>query len=1650
MLAAFSVILLVGILAPATAFAIDATVTNSADVTEGGTGFFTIELDTPPTDTVRVNYDITGTAQDDVGEDDFNVLNGFVEFTAGDTSETVQIITTDDNLSEVDETVILTLTTTDNASVVIGSPNTATITISDDDIPTVSVQAVNNISEGGFPPTQFTFQTTNNVVGGLTINYSYTGTADYGASGDYYDDVGSINNSVTIAETDTDMSESVTLTVVQDSDAEGVETIILTINSLSVAGGIIDPDNTTASITISSDDTVDVTIASATQGSEDGTDATFVVSLSDTATTPIEIEYFDNASTADNSTDYTPPSGTVTIPAGSLSSQINIPILNDSDDDAGETIVIDLNRVISGPAIITSPSSATNTIIDNDQALVTISAGTNGAEAATDNATFTISLDQPAASTITASVTSTGTASSLDYNLGSNTVTFNTGEQTKTLSYEVIDDNIAEGTETIIATLSAVTGPVAIGTPNSATRLITDNDTATISVDSSPLDGSEPLDTDTSFTIRTDTESSNDISVSFTLGGTATEGSDYANVTKSVTIAAGSFTEDVQIDVLNDALAEDNETVILSLSNITAGSAVIGSDNSATLSIEDNDTVNVFLGATTDTDEDNGSANGSFAISAGAAAQADIVIAYSLGGTADNNTDYAGLSGEFTLPRGSTNSSLVIDAVDDALVEGDETVELTLVSIVSGPGNITGSPRTLTIADNDNATISISAVNDGAEPSTPGTFLVSANSDAHAGIDISYTISGTVTAGDYSDAGSGSVTIPGGSDNTTFDITIINDSIIEDNETLTVTLTAVTSGDATIGSNDNASITVTSDDQASVTMAGDNATAEGPSATGNLHINLDNASTVPITVSYSVSGTATSGTDFTALSGTVTVPANTTSQPIPISIIDDSNYEDNETVIINIDSLTGPATLGSPDNATLTITNDDNVTLSIAATTNANEDGTDGLFTFSLTDDVEEDVIFTYSVVTASSTASAGDYSLSGSSPLTITAGDDNATVTVSAVNDSLVENNETLVLRIDSITSGPALIASTDNATLTIIDNDTLMVSVGTPDHGDETGPDNASVTVSLSSPAAAGDIIVAYNVGGTATSGTDFTALSGSITIDNGTSSKVLTIPVLDDSVDEDNETVVITLSSITSGIAQISTTDNSQSVNIADNDNSSISITAPATVDEGDEAVFTVTLSAAAGADTTLTYNDNGTATSGTDYTAPSGSLVIAAGSDTGTISIPTINDGIDDDNETLIITITAASGPVTLTGTPSATTTLIDVTDYEAMLKKAAEATRKMIREDLSVSLDNARRTSRNLVRGAVNRLSDETSHDYTEQCVDDDSPKSDVKVSGTDKVVNGYGKYKEIKRKCYSNEVTIASVDFSFADDGKGNETGTFSSVWASERTTDDLYNKYGSFVEVSVRNREQSKTDKGEIDTVRVNIGGYMVYRTAASSFLSSYITVGASQSTYDLTYELVKSSGEFLAYNAGTGIGFTGEMKGDYVKFSPNFSFDIFATGYQTFKGDFKVDGDVYKRDIEQSIIHKATFSFEPLMRIYSSKAFAEASSVTTIAPSIFCTAGNNDSECGYSFLAENVTRDVLNTDFTTRLSYESVGDLTTTSLSLKANTHLFGNKFIRLANEVSAKQDTKKKQASSSSPSTKVTSDPYLSYKVYIEMLY
>ena len=125
------------------AWAIDATVTKTADGVEGSTnGQFTITLDSAATEETVISFDVAGTANDEVGEDDFTALADNITFAIGDTSQTIDVVLTDDNVTENDETVILTLTASSVSSVVIGTPNTATVDITDDDTADISVTTI--------------------------------------------------------------------------------------------------------------------------------------------------------------------------------------------------------------------------------------------------------------------------------------------------------------------------------------------------------------------------------------------------------------------------------------------------------------------------------------------------------------------------------------------------------------------------------------------------------------------------------------------------------------------------------------------------------------------------------------------------------------------------------------------------------------------------------------------------------------------------------------------------------------------------------------------------------------------------------------------------------------------------------------------------------------------------------------------------------------------------------------------------------------------------------------------------------------------------------------------------------------------------------------------------------------------------------------------------------------------------------------------------------------------------------------------------------------------------------------------------------------------------------------------------------------------
>ena len=251
--------------------------------------------------------------------------------------------------------------------------------------------------------------------------------------------------------------------------------------------------------------------------------------------------------------------------------------------------------------------------------------------------------------------------------------------------------------------------------------------------------------------------------------------------------------------------------------------------------------------------------------------------------------------------------------------------------------------------------VTIAATGDGAEPAQNGQFTVSLDEAAATDTLVSYSVAGTATPGSDFAALSGSSTIlAGGGDRVTMtrwwrptrygqtsaviDVTVLDDALVEADETVVVTLQSA-SGDADValGSTTEATVQITSDEVTNaVTIA---ATGDGaePAQNGQFTVSLETVAATDTLVSYSVAGTATPGSDFAALSGSVTILAGQTSAVIDVTVLDDALVEADETVALTLQSASGDANivLGTTTDATLTLTSDEIPDTSFAGETRA-------------------------------------------------------------------------------------------------------------------------------------------------------------------------------------------------------------------------------------------------------------------------------------------------------------------------------------------------------------------------------------------------------------------------------------------------------------------------------------------------------------------------------------------------------------------------------------------------------------------------------------------------------------------------------------------------------------------------------------------
>jgi hypothetical protein len=141
-----------------------------------------------------------------------------------------------------------------------------------------------------------------------------------------------------------------------------------------------------------------------------------------------------------------------------------------------------------------------------------------------------------------------------------------------------------EGNETVVVKLSP-NAAYTIGSPSSATVKIVSDERVTISAIDSTATEAGP--TTGAFRVSRTGSTASSLTVFYSVGGTATPGSDYTTLPGSVTIPAGLSTADIIVTPINDSLAEVNETVVVKLT--PKSTYTIGTPSSATVSIVSNE-----------------------------------------------------------------------------------------------------------------------------------------------------------------------------------------------------------------------------------------------------------------------------------------------------------------------------------------------------------------------------------------------------------------------------------------------------------------------------------------------------------------------------------------------------------------------------------------------------------------------------------------------------------------------------------------------------------------------------------------------------------------------------------------------------------------------------------------------------------------------------------------------------------------------------------------------------------------------------------------------------------------------------------------------------------------------------------------------------
>ena len=1249
-------------------------------VAEGSSVVIKVILSADPERSVTVP--ISRTNQGGATNDDYSGVptNASVTFNSGDTEKSITFTATDDSVDDDDESVLLGFGTLPTG-VSAGTPSEATVNITDDDVPTVTVryeQSIYTVAEGSSVVIKVILSA--DPERSVTVPISRTNQG--GASNGDYSGVGA-NTSVTFNSGDTE--ESITFVATDDSVDDDDESVLLGFGTL--PAGVSAGSPATATVNITDNDVPAVTVryeqSSYTVGEGSSVVVKVILSADPERSVTVPISRTNQGGASNGDYSGVGANTSVTFNSGDTEESITFAATDDSVDDDDESVLLGFGTLPAGVSA-GSPATATVNITDNDVPAVTVryeqSSYTVG-EGSSVVVKVILSADPERSVTVPISRTNQGGASNGDYSgVGANTsVTFNSGDTEESITFAATDDSVDDDDESVLLGFGTLPAGVSAGSPATATVNITDNDVPTVTVryEQSSYTVGEGSSVVVKVILSADPERSVTVPISRTNQGGASNG-DYSGVgaNTSVTFNSGDTEESITFVATDDSVDDDDESVLLGFGTLPAGVSA-GSPATATVNITDNDVpaVTVRYEQSSYTVGEGSSVVVKVILSADPERSVTVPISRTNQGGASNG-DYSGVGANtsVTFNSGDTEESITFAATDDSVDDDDESVLLGFGTLPAGVS--AGSPATATvnITDNDVPAVTVryeqSSYTVGEGSSVVVKVILSADPERSVTVPISRTNQGGASNGDYSGVGANtSVTFNSGDTEESITFAATDDSVDDDDESVLLGFGTLPAG-VSAGSPATATVNITDDDVPAVTVRYEQSSytvAEGSSVVVKVILSADPERSVTVPISRTNQGGASNG-DYSGVGANTSVTFNSgdTEESITFAATDDSVDDDDESVLLGFGTLPAGVSAGSPATATVNITDDDvpAVTVRYEQASYTVGEGSSVVVKVILSADPERSVTVPISR-TNQGGASNGDYSgVGANTSVTFNSGDTEKSITFAATDDSVDDDDESVLLGFGTLPAGVSA-GSPATATVNITDDDVPSVTVRYEQASYTVGEGNSVVIkVKLSAdPERTVTIpINKANQGGATNGDYSGVAANASVTFNSGDTEKSITFAATDDSVDDDDESVLLGFGTLPAGVSAGSPA--TATVNITDDDVPSVTVRyeqASYTVGEGSSEVIKVILSADPERTVTIQISkaNQGGATDG-DYSGvpANASVTFNSGDTEKSITFAATDDSVDDDDESVLLSFGTLPAGVSA-GSPATAT--VNITD-----------------------------------------------------------------------------------------------------------------------------------------------------------------------------------------------------------------------------------------------------------------------------------------------------------------------------------------------------------------------------------------------------